>query len=715
VHSITVSDTIQQPFDGVGGVLTDSGAWLIYDKLNASQRAAFLEDLFGPAGAGMNIIKTEQGGTGYDVNPATGKPASPYTYDDIPLGTDFSMANFSVGHDDAYIVPLLQDILEINQNLKVFTQPHSPPAWMKTSNDLDKGNMITTPAYEQALADYFVRYAQAYAARHIPIYAQSVQNEPTTTPNTYPGEVLEAGDEANIIGYLGPAFNKAGLGNVKILGWESNWSVGSNGLSVPPGGVDDGVVYPQTLLNDTAIAPYLSGISYHCYGGAPSTQSALKAAYPKTDIWDLECAGGAAGLGWSDYFENYLDQFFLPQVKNWGRSVMWWTLVQNQVGGPQLGACGNDFCTPAITIDTSNSPAKIIYNFPYYILAQIGRFVKPGAYVLSSSDTGIAETAFKNPDGSYVLIAWNGSKNTTPLTVKWRNTSFTYSMYPSSVATFSWSSPNSSSVIVVNDNTTGSDDNQFNYSGSWNYRGQPHSQPNAYHGDSHSSSTSGDYYTLKFNGTQALIYAAKGVQCGIAGFSVDGAPETALDLYSPTRIDNTYLWATPVLAPGTHTVKVRVIGKANTASSSDIVTADRIDVLTATPTTINDNTIGTGQNQFNYVGKWNYRGHQANAYGKDNHWSEVPGDSVTVWFTGIRAIVYGAKDKWNGYGGFSVDNGPESSADLYSSSRVDNYPFWATPLLPYGAHTVKIRVTGNANPASRSHIVPIDRVDVVSE
>jgi hypothetical protein len=175
------------------------------------------------------------------------------------------------------------------------------------------------------------------------------------------------------------------------------------------------------------------------------------------------------------------------------------------------------------------------------------------------------------------------------------------------------------------------------------------------------------------------------------------------------------LWATPVLAPGTHTVKVRVIGKANTASSSDIVTADRIDVLTATPTTINDNTIGTGQNQFNYVGKWNYRGHQANAYGKDNHWSEVPGDSVTVWFTGIRAIVYGAKDKWNGYGGFSVDNGPESSADLYSSSRVDNYPFWATPLLPYGAHTVKIRVTGNANPASRSHIVPIDRVDVVSE
>jgi hypothetical protein len=269
-------------------------------------------------------------------------------------------------------------------------------------------------------------------------------------------------------------------------------------------------------------------------------------------------------------------------------------------------------------------------------------------------------------------------------------------------------------MTVVNDNTTGSGNNQFNYSGSWDYWGPPNSQANAYENDNHWSGTANDYYTLTFNGTQALVYASKDIWDGNGAFSVDGGSETDVDLYSPTRIDNTFLWGTPLLRYGPHTVKVRVTGTADSSSLGTTVPADRIDVLTTTPTTINDNTTGTGQNQFSFVGSWSYASGQPGPYDNDNHWSGTAGDYYTLWFTGVRAVVYGSKDIWDGWAAFSVDHGEETLEDLYHNSRVDDIPLWSTPLLPYGPHGIKVRVTGIRDSASGSDIVPADRIDVIS-
>ena len=66
---------------------------------------------------------------------------------------------------------------------------------------------------------------------------------------------------------------------------------------------------------------------------------------------------------------------------------------------------------------------------------------------------------------------------------------------------------------------------------------------------------------------------------GIAGFSVDGGPETYFDTYAATRVDNVFLFTTPTIASGTHTLKVRVSGLKNAASSGYNVPADRIDII----------------------------------------------------------------------------------------------------------------------------------------
>lgn len=710
-YTITVSSTLEQPWDGVGGELTDSGAWLIYDVLTESQRNSLLNSLFSPpagGGVGFNILRTGMSGSGYDVDPATGEAlTTSYTYDDLASGTDLPMADFSTSHDDAYIIPVLQQILSLDQDLEIFAVPFSPPAWMKTSDNLDYGNFNTSPSYEQSLSTYIVDYLNSYSASNIPIYGVAIQNEPDYASGSYPGELLAASDEANIINYLGPALTAAHFGGTKILGWDHNWSV-------PTSSGDDGIAYPETLLGDSTIYPYMAGTSYHCYGGTPSVQTTLHNAYPDMDIWDLECAGGSPGTSWASWFAYEAGEHLFPEIQNWGRSHLWWTLAQDQNFGPEYGNCSSANCSPIVTINTSTDPATITYQPEYYILAQFSDFVRPGAYVVNSSGPGIGEAAFRNQDGSYVVVAYNGNSTASPITVAWNGTSFNYSMDPNSIATFTWSSPSSSSMMSVNDNTTGSGSNQFNYSGSWDYWGPPNYQANAYENDNHWSGNEGDYYTLTFNGTQALVYASRDIWDGYAGFSVDGGSETDVDLYSPGRVDNTFLWATPLLSSGTHTIKVRVTGNRDSSSQGTIVPADRIDVSTATPTTVNDNTTGTGQNQFNYVGSWSYNASQAGAYDSDNHWSSNPGDYYTLWFVGTRAIIYGSKDVWDGWAAFSVDHGEETMEDLYNSSRIDDIPLWATPILPYGAHGIKVRVTGRSDPASGSDIVPADRIDVIT-
>jgi len=130
-------------------------------------------------------------------------------------------------------------------------------------------------------------------------------------------------------------------------------------------------------------------------------------------------------------------------------------------------------------------------------------------------------------------------------------------------------------------------------------------------------------------------------------------------------------------------------------------------------TTINDNTTGTGANQFNYHGTWGYYNAQSGAYNSDNHWSSATNDYFTFQFSGQQARIYASMAPNNGILAFSVDNGAETYFDASAAMRVDNAFLFSTPTLANGVHTLKMRVTGLKNPASSGYNVPADRVDVV--
>ena len=147
---IEVNETTQyQPIDGFGASLTDSAAWVISNSLSSSQQSTLMQQLFSPtAGIGLSFLRQPMGASDFAVN-------GNYSYDDVPAGqTDPQLLNFSIGHDAAYIIPLLQQALVFNPNAKVVALPWSPPAWMKTSGTMNGGDMDTT--YASSLAQYFV-------------------------------------------------------------------------------------------------------------------------------------------------------------------------------------------------------------------------------------------------------------------------------------------------------------------------------------------------------------------------------------------------------------------------------------------------------------------------------------------------------------------------------------------------------------------------------
>lgn len=72
-----------------------------------------------------------------------------------------------------------------------------------------------------------------------------------------------------------------------------------------------------------------------------------------------------------------------------------------------------------------------------------------------------------------------------------------------------------------------------------------------YLNDNSWSGTTNSYYQVRFNGTKIDLYGPRAPNHGIAAVSIDGGPETLVDFYSASRLDNILVWRSPVLASGT--------------------------------------------------------------------------------------------------------------------------------------------------------------------
>ena len=405
-----------QQMEGFGASITDSSGWLLFNKLEPAQRKDLLEKLFDPVrGIGLNFIRQPMGASDFALDD--------YSYDDMPAGeSDPELKKFSISHDEAYILPVLKEALAINPHIKVAATPWSAPRWMKTSGSLIEGHLL--PSAYPAFAKYFVKFVQAYEAAGVPIYAVTMQNEPLYLPNDYPGMGMSAAEQAEFLrDHLGPAFRAAHL-KTKILVFDHNWNL---------------IEFPITLLSDAKAASFAGGIATHCYGGTSAAQEELHERFPEKEIWLTECSGGE----WqTDRILEEQTRLIIESTRHWAKSVVLWNLALDQDHGPFKGGCKT--CRGVVTVTDNVSPSTTTMTVDYVALGHASKFVRAGAYRIDSNtfeQGNLEDVAFRNPDGSIVLLVLNGGHQPVLFNVEWRGKYFSSTLQAGAVATFRWDGP----------------------------------------------------------------------------------------------------------------------------------------------------------------------------------------------------------------------------------------------------------------------------------
>jgi len=372
---------------GIGGAITDASVET-FAKLPANKQQEVLDAYFDPQkGIGYTVARTNIHSCDFS--------SGSYTY--VTEG-DKDLKSFNVGHDRQYRIPFIKKALAATGNsLKIFGSPWSPPAFMKSNNDMLHGGKLKLEFY-QAWANYYAKFVKAYKAEGIPIWGISIQNEPMATQK-WESCIFTAEEERDFLkNNLGPTMKREGLADKKIIVWDHNRDL----------------IYQRasTLLDDPEAAKYAWGIGYHWYepwsGGEMMFDNVklVRDAYPdKNLIFTEGCA----------------DSFDAAKVNDWalgeryGRSMIhdlnngtvgWtdWNILLDEKGGPNHV---QNYCFAPLHADTRTG--ELIYTNSFYYIGHFSKFIRPGARRIASSPSrsALQSTAFTNADGKTAVVVMN--------------------------------------------------------------------------------------------------------------------------------------------------------------------------------------------------------------------------------------------------------------------------------------------------------------------
>jgi glucosylceramidase len=426
VPVIHVNDAVHyQRISGFGAAMTDSAAWLLYGELPAQTRDRVMNALFSVSGIHLTLVRVPIAASDFTVH------ERPYSYDDLARGqSDPQLRHFSVAHDFAYVLPALRLMRRIDPAVQILANPWSPPAWMKANQLAGNAGFAGTllAADYQPLAEYFVKFLQAYAAAGVPVNAITPQNEPRA-PAQYPGMSFPPSDVGRwIVDNLLPALRASGL-QPQIYGLDDTELADAQALLAGPAGTR------------------LSGIAWHCYQGLDQ-MSTLHREHPSVNEIVSECSPGIIPYAPVDAL--------IDATRNWASGVALWNLALDPNGGPvQPPDSGCRYCSGLVKV--SESRHRSSFNLGYYQVGQVSRYVQPGAVRIGSErlvsdfhgpnprdrrpfgvSAGIDDVAFLNPNGTKVLVVYNNSAASGRFAVSFHGRGFEYTLAARATVTFTW-------------------------------------------------------------------------------------------------------------------------------------------------------------------------------------------------------------------------------------------------------------------------------------
>lgn len=472
--AISVNDNIGfQKMSGFGGTLTDSSAFVLTMDMGSAARTALLKQLFSPtSGIGLSYLRIPIGGNDYSQGGSTFSLAcagqTTTQKDECNASNNYTEGSepgsFLSSQDKTYLIPILHQILAINPNVQIIATPWTAPTWMKTgtapsgcsekiswNHGYNGGWLAATD--EGAYAEYLAKFVSEYAHQSpaIPISALTVDNEPLYPNTKLPSMAMCSAQQVAVAADVETHLHDKGL-TTQLIGLEDNWP------DWP---------YAQQLLNSPT---RFGGVSFHCYeGNNPDTAQSFYLQFPTEPIYETECSPGGGYSFGTDLQNNTLSDV-INDIRDGSRTAMFWNLALDQNDGPTInpecGVAAKHPCLPLVQVNNGNEKGvgtaafgRVTYQVGYYVLAQVSKFVQPGATRIASSNTGnLHSVAFKNTNGQIVLLVLNTAEksSTNSFNVEWDGQSFDYSLPGDSVETFIWSSvppgscsPSSSLMVLT--------------------------------------------------------------------------------------------------------------------------------------------------------------------------------------------------------------------------------------------------------------------------
>jgi glucosylceramidase len=377
-----------QNFLGIGGAITDASAE-VFSLLSEDNQAILLDSYFGETGIGYNIIRTSIHSSDFGLGS--------YTY--INDG-DKNLETFSVEKDKKKRIPFIKRASNlIGNDLVFYASPWSPPAFMKTNNNMLNGGKLI-PRFRQSWANYYVKFIDAYESEGIPVWGITIQNEPMAIQR-WESCIYTADEERDFLKkFLGPTLENAGHGDKKIVVWDHNRDLISNRAN--------------TIFEDPEASKYAWGIGLHWYetwtGGLPKYDNLknINESFPEKNILFTEGCQEGFDITRLNHWPN-AERYGNSMINDFNSGVVGWTdwnILLDERGGPNHV---QNFCFAPVHANVETD--ELFFTPSYYYIGHFSKFIKPGAVRVSTttSRSTIESTSFKNTNGDIVTVVMNSS------------------------------------------------------------------------------------------------------------------------------------------------------------------------------------------------------------------------------------------------------------------------------------------------------------------
>ena len=381
---------------GFGGAFTEAAA-LTWQQLSPAAADDFLRACFSPTeGHGYTLCRVPMGSSDFGLG----------NHAHVEQDGDFALASFNIDHDRRHILPLIRAAQAVAQSsagrpLQLLASPWSPPAWMKTTGEMNHGGRLR-PECRAAWAQCFVKFIQAYAAEGVPIWGVSVQNEPQALQR-WESCIYSAEEERDFVrDHLGSALHAAGLAHVKVIVHDHNR--------------DELLQRAATIYADPEAAKYVWGAGFHWYVEDHFDHvQRLHDAWPEKQLLFTEgCQEGGPHHGAWSLAERYA-RSIIQDLNHWTVGWIDWNLLLDEHGGPNH--VGN-YCSAPVLADADR--AHLNFQSSYAAIGHFARFMQPGSQrVLCAATREALEcTAAVNPDGSLAVVVLNRSDIALPFNLQ---------------------------------------------------------------------------------------------------------------------------------------------------------------------------------------------------------------------------------------------------------------------------------------------------------